>query len=733
MKFAKQILYNAVPEWRTQYLNYSGAKKQLKRISKKMKENKQNAARARDLERGATERTPLLDQLPDEEVQFFKMLEDELTKINAFYTAKEREFNQRIKFFSSELFKPPTPVLGSANSARRTSMGAAPSAPTLSTSAPAPAFHPLKDQISELYHDLNELQKYCELNHSGFEKILKKHDKVSGRQTKNWFLPQVEDAYFHRSPAVREMSADLEDMYARLFEGNDREAARNALSEHLTQLMQWKRNTVWRDMLSRERKVQDVVAGDAGKARAMKLWAVALSFVLAGAIFAAPLLPGAPQAHRCLALLVLVSSLWALEAMPLYVTSIAVPVLVVLSGVLLGPGGEQLEVAVAAKTILARMMDPVVMLVLGGFTIASALSKHHLDKRLAHVVLDRAGTNPSTVMFTIMMLAVFLSMWISNVAAPVLCVSLIQPILSDLPRKSPYLKALLLGIAYACNIGGMVTPIASPQNAVALQALSAVGAPPITFLAWMVVAVPFAVILTVVCHFLLLAVYRPKLDEVPAIHHSEEKITGQGYFTLAVTFTTIGLWFMGPVVERVFGGVGVIAMIPVVLFFGTGVLPKEDFNNLPWNVVFLVGGGIALGTAVQSSHLLDIVTSQLQLLVRGLSPWLILVAFDSFVMVVTTFISHTAASLIVLPIVAQVGLKIGHPRLMVMSAAFMCSGAMGLPVSSFPNINSSQVEDDGGVPYLRVKDYVKTGIPFTVIVTALLVSVNYIHMLWLGW
>jgi phosphate transporter len=109
------------------------------------------------------------------------------------------------------------------------------------------------------------------------------------------------------------------------------------------------------------------------------------------------------------------------------------------------------------------------MLILGGFTIAAALSKYNIAKIMATLVLSKARTKSRTVLLVNMFVAMFASMWINNVAAPVLCFSIIQPILCNLPADSDMTKALLLGIALSSNIGGAASLIASPQNLIALQ------------------------------------------------------------------------------------------------------------------------------------------------------------------------------------------------------------------------------------------------------------------------
>jgi phosphate transporter len=115
-----------------------------------------------------------------------------------------------------------------------------------------------------------------------------------------------------------------------------------------------------------------------------------------------------------------------IQVIPLFVTSLLVPLLVVCLRVLRDDDHNRQSAHDASKHIFQAMFSPVIMLLLGGFAIAGALSKYHIAKILATFVLSKAGTKPSTVLLANMFVATFASMWISNVAAPVLCLSIIQ-------------------------------------------------------------------------------------------------------------------------------------------------------------------------------------------------------------------------------------------------------------------------------------------------------------------
>lgn len=172
------------------------------------------------------------------------------------------------------------------------------------------------------------------------------------------------------------------------------------------------------------------------------------------------------------------------------------------------------------------------MLLLGGFAIAAALSKHFIAKQLAVAILSRVGRRPQHVLLANMLVATFASMWISNVAAPVLCFSLVQPILRTLKTHHPFSKSLVIGIALASNLGGMTSPISSPQNIFAIERMSMGGTPP-SWLQWFAVALPVSVLGNLLCWALILAVYRPGLN-IKEVGCQTRTVLCVGVFLLAV-------------------------------------------------------------------------------------------------------------------------------------------------------------------------------------------------------
>ncbi|KAI0412348.1 SPX domain-containing protein [Xylaria grammica] len=584
----------------------------------------------------------------------------------------------------------------------------------------------LKKRIVGLYVQLCELKSYVQLNRTGFNKILKKFDKIIDKQLRPKYMESsIDSSYTFLRETMDQLEgniAEMEKAYANVVTQGDEALAKKDLRSHLREHVVWERNTVWRDLIGMERRAEAASLGkglmgasnDGMKVRlqgddapvistkevstpfgrfTFPAWVFGSSMLTTLAIIViflvlliVPIIEQ-PEQQACLAMLIFVSLLWATEAIPLFVTSLLVPFLCVVLRVVRTEDAphSRLKSKEAASYIFSAMWTPVIMLLLGGFTVAAALSKCKIDKRIATFVLSKAGTRPRTVLIANMFVAAFASMLVSNVAAPVLCFSIIEPMLRNLPYGSNMSRAVIMGIALASNIGGMLSPIASPQNVVALGIME----PPPTWGQWLFIVIPVGIVSLFLVWILLLLTFNPgKGTTIIPIRSVREEFTGLQWFVSIVCLATIGLWCASHALESTFGHMGVIAILPMVIFFGTGILTKEDFNNFPWTIIILAAGGLSLGTAVESSGLLHTVAAKISAEVHELDLYVVLLIFSSLALVIATFISHTVAALILLPLVYDIGkaMEEPHPNLLVMATTLMCSAAMGLPTSGFPNM-----------------------------------------------
>lgn len=457
--------------------------------------------------------------------------------------------------------------------------------------------------------------------------------------------------------------------------------------------------------------------------RRKELIGLALASIVGIVVLFLPIMEQSQGAKRCLALTLFVAINWSTTSLPPFVTAFTIPFFVVCLAILPAPA------TAAATTISMAFFDPVILLFLGGLTFAAALDKYQLNQRLALMVLRVAGTKPIWNLAALMGLAYFLSMWVTNVAASVVCVSIAKPIIDKLPKQDPYAKAMLIGICTACNTGGMATPIASPQNAIAVLWVGRAsnGLVQISFVEWMGYTVPVSLLLTIIYWLFIYWMFRPQCERVPL--DLETKLPPMRfvhYYILTIVFLTIIGWCTFQWTQSVTGNLGIISVLPIVAFFSVGILTKSDYENLSWAVLTLIGGGVAIGVAATQSKLLDILSNGLANLVGQSSPWIISAAFVGMMAVVSNFLPHSVVGIIVLPVVAQTGARINHEKLVVLMASTMNSGASCLPVSSFPNANSFAQRRTGEKDEVcTTMDYIKSGVPMLLMCAALTLSMGY--------
>ncbi|SCU83017.1 LAMI_0C01706g1_1 [Lachancea mirantina] len=642
----------------------------------------------------------------------------------------------------------------------------------------------MKKRLVVKYTQLCELKSFIELNQTGFSKICKKFDKSLEADIKASYLASLAPrSHIFKPETLASLESAITDvigMYARfLTTGNETDQdesnyheAENELSLHLREHVVWERNTVWKDMINLERKAQNVKA--AKKSRTHRrgktldenasvspspaalpqatltdalhygpthylhilvqsqrlLRFIALTLVFVFLVLWNPIQDELQK--NCSAILVYASLLWATETIPLFVTSLLVPLLIVTLPVLRNTDGEAMTTPEASQYILSTMWSSVIMLLLGGFTLAAALSKYNVAKVISTHVLASAGTNPKIILLTNMCVALFASMWVSNVAAPVLCYSIIEPLLRTLPKKSTFAKSLIMGIALASNIGGIASPIASPQNIISIGMMS----PQPSWAQWFAVSLP-------VCFLCILGIWVILLISFPVdknlkilqLHPIRDPFTMQQWFVTACTILTIVLWCFAKQLTPIFGEMGIISIIPMFLLFGSGLLTSSDFNNFMWTIVVLAMGGTTLGKAVTSSGLLASIATTIKTFVEDKPVFVIVLIFGIVILVMATFVSHTVAAMIIVPLMAEIGSKLptgNHSRLLIMVSAMLCSGAMGLPTSGFPNVTAISMLDEVGDRYLTVGNFITRGIPASVLTYGVIVTVGYALMALIG-
>ncbi|MFY9256201.1 MAG: SLC13 family permease [Fuerstiella sp.] len=407
--------------------------------------------------------------------------------------------------------------------------------------------------------------------------------------------------------------------------------------------------------------------------------------------------------------LVTAATLWVTEVVPLFVTSF---VILFLNLVWLRPVLEQAGHSVDGGVFLTPFFSDVVLLFLGGFVLSSALHKFQLDDRIARAIISRTGRTVPRFLFGVMAVTAGLSMWLSNTATAATMLALCLPVVGSLPPGDAYRKAIVLGIAFAANLGGLGTPIGSPPNAIALDYMRQAGLAP-RFWMWLAIGLPGVVVMLVLSWAVLLFCFRGQQDEIGV--SSEQPTNGINRRSLVViggALTTVVGWIT---TEWHGYSAGTVALIPLLLFFGLKLLNVNDLRALSWDVLLVMGGGACLGVAIDVSGMDEWIIGNLPL--QSSSVFTVMVVFGTLAVVMSSVMSNTATANLLLPI--AMGLNVSCVTPVMIGVAFACSLAMPLPISTPPNAMAF------GSGELTTVDMLKPGLFIAVVGSALAFTTGY--------
>ncbi|HNQ23455.1 MAG TPA: DASS family sodium-coupled anion symporter [Phycisphaerae bacterium] len=393
-------------------------------------------------------------------------------------------------------------------------------------------------------------------------------------------------------------------------------------------------------------------------------------------------IPGLEQAapRICFVIFVAAAALWITELIPPYATSVMVIVTCVyLLGLPRGPLHLEGTGQQSWQMFLNPVASPVLILFFGGFVLAKGATKHGFDVRLARAFITPFGNRPSLLLLGVILTTALFSLFMSNTATTAMMIAIVAPMLTQLGSHDRAKKMLVLAVPFAANIGGIGTIIGTPPNAVAASILQQLGPDQeITFLGWMLFGVPIAVVLLLLLWGVLLLVYRPGKEALSITFPDTIEVT-PGLAIVVCTFTlTVLLWLTEPLHGL---PTAVVAMLPIAVFTAFNIINREDLQDLDWDVMILVAGGMTLGVAMKASGLSDIIVRGIPFAHLPLPVLLAAVALVSITL--SNFMSHTAASNLVIPIV--IALSGVSPKLSAVAVALASSLAMSLPISTPPN------------------------------------------------
>ncbi|OKL55152.1 transporter [Bowdeniella nasicola] len=390
-------------------------------------------------------------------------------------------------------------------------------------------------------------------------------------------------------------------------------------------------------------------------------------------------IPGlSPEAQRMLSIFLLAIVFWVTEAIPLVATAGLVILLEVLtvSSTGLFPVGEG---ALGAKAYFAALADPVIILFLGGFLLADGAAKFGLDKNLAAVMLKPFQGSGRMTVLGLMSITAVLSMFMSNTATTATMFAVVIPILAVMTDAKAR-AGIALSIPVAANIGGMGTPVGTPPNAIALGALAANGIQ-ISFLKWMMLAVPLMLVVLAIGWFVLVTFFIPKGTNIELALRSDFDRSAAARIYYVVAGLTVALWMTEPL-----HGINsnVVGFIPVAVLLATQVMTGDDLKMLQWPVLWLVSGGIALGVGVGATGLDKWLLGSVNWTAMSVTALVVVLAGLGLGM--SNVISHSAAANLLIPLALGLGTSISLDIVQVgVIIALACSLGMSLPISTPPN------------------------------------------------
>lgn len=442
-----------------------------------------------------------------------------------------------------------------------------------------------------------------------------------------------------------------------------------------------------------------------------------------------------PVAFMLLGITIWMAIWWVFEVVPIAVTAL-IPIIVF----------PLFDVLTISETT-AQYGHKYVFLYLGGFVLAVAIERWELHRRIALHIIKAIGSKASYLILGFMLATAFLSMWISNTATTVMMLPIAIAITNQINQQnqtgdnsSYFSKALMLSIAYSASIGGTATLIGTPPNLVLAGVLENTYGIKIGFFEWMIFAFPVSMILLFICwKYLTLVAFKLKnVKFSDGKGQIKEMIAKLGQFSyeekmvgLVFLFAALG-WIFRGLLEQFIPAIDdtIIAVCAALLLFlipskkkkGRMLLTWKEAVRIPWGIIILFGGGMALAKGFTETGLATWIAGQITLF-EGVSVIVFILLVAALVNFLTEVTSNLATTAMLLPILAPVALSFNmHPYLIMIAVTLSASCAFMLPVATPPNAIVF------GSNYLKVSDMVRKGFLMNVISIIFITLAVYFFM-----
>ncbi len=400
------------------------------------------------------------------------------------------------------------------------------------------------------------------------------------------------------------------------------------------------------------------------------------------------------------------------------------------------------------KGVAQSYGSPIVFLFFGGFVMALALEKVNLHKRIALKIVGWTGTSPDKVILGFMLATAFLSMWISNTATTVVMLpiaySVIQLIIKDADgftaNDKNFTLSLMLAIAFSANVGGIATLIGTPPNTVLAGFMESEYQIELSFFKWILFGLPFALIMLFFIYLVLVKWIYP--NNLKAIDRSEDviqseldklgSIKAEERFVLIIFCITIFLWMFKAWVNGWFPQIHLsdtgISLLGAFCMFvlphrGRFTLDWADTTRLPWGILILFGGGLALASSLSAVGLIQMIGDAVSQY-NGLPAVLIGAMIITIMLFTTELMSNVALVAIFAPVVAGIAIGMNAPSILhyLIPVTMASSCAFMLPMATPPN---AIVFASG---HIEVHQMARVGVFLNVIAVILLIILSQVYI-----
>lgn len=378
--------------------------------------------------------------------------------------------------------------------------------------------------------------------------------------------------------------------------------------------------------------------------------------------------------NKGLFIFTLVAVLWMTEAIHLTATALLIPLLASLLGIF------------PVKQALLTFAHPIIFIFLGGFSLAAALQKVHLDRVIASKILGASKGHALIAVLLLFVITAGLSMWVSNTAITAVMLPLALGMIQRLELNDNKTQLfILLGIAYSASIGGMGSLVGSPPNAIVAAALN------LTFIDWMKVGLPLVIVLLPLLIGVLYWRLKPALNIQKTLSLDSVDKSRKTPLVIGIFSLTVLLWLfskpLGQWLDITSYFDALVALGAVVLLLISKSLQWKDIEkNTDWGVLMLFGGGLALSAVLKQTGTSAFIAENLAAHLAGISFILLLTAVVLFVIFLTELTSNTATAALLVPLFISIADQMQVPaNVIAIGIGFAASCAFMLPVATPPN------------------------------------------------